>query len=326
MRGEEPQGMGAPLDIETLMSVLVTGGWPALLDTNVDAAMLVNQGYVDQIVEIDVHRLLGTRRDPVKLRRVIQALARCVGNQRSVTKLAAEAGGTDGSLDRDTVSTYLDELTRLRILEDLPAWNAHLCSRASLMQQPKRMFVDPSLAPAVLGASPDKLLADLEYAGFLFEHLVVRDLRVLAQPLGGRLSHARTSDNYEVDAIVELRDGTWAAFEIKLGHSWVDAGAESLKKFANTVDTTRRENPLRWSSSYLMALRIAAQMASMWCPCRHLELKFPVTNHSPSPGPCPAPMPPTSFCAPGSLRSRFHRRLRWRTITGVHNYEPCHLT
>ncbi len=133
MRGEEPQGMGAPLDIETLMSVLVTGGWPALLDTNVDAAMLVNQGYADQIVEIDVHRLLGTRRDPVKLRRVIQALARCVGNQRSVTKLAAEAGGTDGSLDRDTVSTYLDELTRLRILEDLPAWNAHLRSHASLM-------------------------------------------------------------------------------------------------------------------------------------------------------------------------------------------------
>ncbi len=105
------------------------------------------------------------------------------------------------------------------------------------------MFVGPSLAPAVLGASPDKLLADLEYAGFLFENLVVRDLRVLAQPLGGRLSHARTSDNYEVDAIMELRDGTWAVFEVKLGHSWVDAGAESLKKFANTVDITKAGEP-----------------------------------------------------------------------------------
>nr|WP_246388876.1 DUF4143 domain-containing protein [Corynebacterium incognita] len=166
-----------------------------------------------------------------------------MGNQRSVSKLAAEAGGSDGALDRNTVSTYLDELTRLRILEDLPAWNAHLRSRQALTQQPKRMFVDPTLAVAALGASPAKLLDDLEYLGFLFENLVVRDLRVLSQPLGGRVSHARTSNGHEVDAIVELRDGTWAAFEIKLGHSWIDAGAASLKRFASHVDTTKSGEP-----------------------------------------------------------------------------------
>lgn len=243
LRGQPPAGKGEDLDIPTLAELLVIGGWPGLIESSAQAAMRVNQGYIDQIVEVDIPRLTGNKRDPVKMRRLVTALARAVGNYRSESKLATEAGGSDAALDRGTVATYLEVLTRLHILEDLPAWNSHLRSRAALMQQTKRMFVDPSLAVAALGASADGLLADLEFMGFLFENLVVRDLRVLAQPLGGQVSHARTSGGIEVDAIVALRDGSWAAFEVKLGESWVDAGAESLKKFARTVDTERAGEP-----------------------------------------------------------------------------------
>lgn len=243
LEGTEPSGRGKALGIEVLCEIIAVDGWPGLLESSVADALLVNQDYLDQIVEVDLPRLNGTHRDPQRLRKVVAALARVVGNQRSVSKLAAEAVGSDGALDRNTVSTYLDELTHLRILEDLPAWNAHLRSRQTLAQQPKRMFVDPSLVIAALGASPEMLLADLEYLGFLFENLVVRDLRVLAQPYGGMVSHAHTTQGHEVDAIIERRDGTWAAFEIKLGHRWIDAGAASLKKLTEHVDSAKSGEP-----------------------------------------------------------------------------------
>ena len=243
MAGEEVAGKGAELPVPGLARVLAVGGWPGLLGLDDAASILVNQGYLDQIVEVDLPRVAERRRDPVKLRRLLSALARSVGNQVSVSKLANEAGGDGNPLDRGTVDVYLDELTRLKILEDLPAWNTHLRSRDALTKAPKRMFVDPSLAVAALGASPETILRDLEYMGFLFENLVIRDLRVLAQPLGGSASHARTRDGREVDAIIELRDGTWAAFEVKLGAAWIDAGAESLLRFARAVDTSKVGEP-----------------------------------------------------------------------------------
>ncbi|MDO4792076.1 MAG: DUF4143 domain-containing protein [Buchananella hordeovulneris] len=243
MSGQEVAGVGAVLPVPELARVIAVGGWPGSLELAAEAAQVVNQGYVDQIVETDLPRLIGRRRDPVKLRNLLSALARSVGNQVSVSKLAHEAGGEGNALDRATVDLYLDELTRLNILEDLPAWNTHLRSRDALTKAPKRMFVDPSLAVATLGASAEKILGDLEYMGFLFENLVVRDLRVLSQPLGGRVSHACTRDGKEVDAVVELRDGTWAAFEVKLGASWIEAGAQSLLRFANSVDTTKAGKP-----------------------------------------------------------------------------------
>lgn len=106
LEGTEPSGRGKALGIETLCEIIAVGGWPGLLEPSVADALLVNQGYLDQIVEVDLPRLNGTHRDPERLRKVVAALARVVGNQRLVSKLAAEAGGSDGALDRNTVSTY----------------------------------------------------------------------------------------------------------------------------------------------------------------------------------------------------------------------------
>jgi hypothetical protein len=124
-----------------------------------------------------------------------------------------------------------------------PAWRPHLRSKAALRQAPRRHFCDPSLAVAALGGSPDRLLKDLEWLGLLFESLVIRDLRVLAQALDGEVFHYRDDYGIEVDAIVQLRDGRWGAIEVKLGQGQVEAAAAGLLRFRQQIDSRRTGEP-----------------------------------------------------------------------------------
>jgi len=138
---------------------------------------------------------------------------------------------------------YLDVLRRLMIIEDQPAWAPHLRTRYVLRSAAKRHFVDPSLAVAALRATPERLLADLNLLGFLFESLVIRDLRIYAQSNDAHVLQYRDSNGLEVDAVVEAADGRWAAFEIKLGPGLVDEGATNLLKFANQIDASKSGDP-----------------------------------------------------------------------------------
>jgi predicted AAA+ superfamily ATPase len=140
-------------------------------------------------------------------------------------------------------AVVFEALERLMVLENQPAWRPHLRSRAALRQAPRRHFCDPSLAVAALGGSPDRLLKDLEWLGLLFESLVIRDLRVLAQALDGELFHYRDDYGVEVDAIVQLRDGRWGAIEIKLGAGQVEPAAAGLLRFHQQIDTRRSGEP-----------------------------------------------------------------------------------
>jgi predicted AAA+ superfamily ATPase len=170
-------------------------------------------------------------------------LARNVATEVATTKLAAETGTTDAPLNRETVTAYLDALERLMVVENQPAWGPHMRSRVVLRSSPKRHFVDPSLAVAALGAGPDRLLRDLSMLGLLFESLVIRDLRVLSQPLDGTISHYRDDTGLEVDAIVHLTDGRWAAFEMKLGTGRIEEAATTLNRFASRIDTDKIGEP-----------------------------------------------------------------------------------
>ncbi len=199
--------------------------------------------YLEQIREVDVPLVAGSRRDPERVGRLMQSLARNSSTEAALTTLAADTGGTDGALDRKTVTEYLKVLERLMIVENQPAWAPHLRSRANLRRSPKRHFVDPSLAAAALGAGPERLLADLRLLGLLFESLVVRDLRVHAQPLDGRVLHCRDNYGVEVDAVVQLADGRCGAFEIKLRAGLIDEGAASLLRFRDAIDTARTGEP-----------------------------------------------------------------------------------
>lgn len=241
--GTPPAAVDPGIRIEDIVDRIAVGGWPANQDLSVTGAVRAARDYLHQITNVDVGRLAGERRDPAKLAALTRSLARNVATEVATTTLAADAGGANGALSRHTVIDYLNLLTRLMVIEDQPAWAPHMRSKAILRGTPKRHFVDPSLAVAALGATPERLLQDLNLLGFLFESLVVRDLRILAQPLDGAVSHYRDNTGLEVDAIVHLGDGRWAAFEVKLGSGQADAGADALLRFAGRVDTTKIGEP-----------------------------------------------------------------------------------
>lgn len=231
------------LTLDGIIDRVVCGGWPAQQGSAVGVAARAARDYLEQVRTVDISRVGDRRRDPERVGRLLRSLARNVATEVRTSTLAADAGGADGPLSTITVRDYLDALSRLMVLEDQPAWSPHLRSRAVLRSSPRRHFVDPSLAAAALGAGPEALRRDLELLGLLFESLVVRDLRVLCQPLGGEVRHYRDHYGNEVDAIVQLSDGRWGAVEIKLGLGAVDAAASGLHRMVTNLDLERIGEP-----------------------------------------------------------------------------------
>ena len=212
------------------------GGWPADVEQSLSSCLTARIDYLEEIRRTDISRLDGIVRDPTNVGRVLRSLARNVSTQASLSTIAVDAGGSDRPLRADTVRSYLDALRRLMVYEEQPAWSPRLRSRSVLRGAPKRHFVDPSLAVAALGADPERLLAELEYMGFLFESLVYRDLGIYANASDAQMFHYR-DNTVEVDAVVQNRRGDWCAFEVKLGIGQADAAAVALLKLHERVDT-----------------------------------------------------------------------------------------
>lgn len=243
LAGDPPPGVACDASIEAIAKDVAIGGWPALRGRPVPEALAVLRDYVGEVSRVDMSRIDERRRDPVRVGRLLESLARNVATYAAATTLAADAGGADGPLNDDTVREYLDLLERLMVVEDQPAWWTRLRSTYRLRKASKRHFVDPSLAVAALGATPERLLREIRFFGFLFESLVVRDLRAYAQAADAEVFQYRDSGGLEVDAVVEAADGRWAAFEVKLDPSRVEEAAASLLKFAAKVDAGAKGEP-----------------------------------------------------------------------------------
>ncbi len=243
MAGERPTARSM-LTVPDLVDLVVRGGWPTNLDRTVKAATQANADYIRTIADVDIPRVDGSRKNPQVALRLMAALARNVAMEENVSKLAAEAGGESPAIARTTAYAYMSALTRLMILESQPPWATHLRSRARLREKARTHFVDPSLAVAALGGNSARLLGDLNSFGYLFESLVVRDCRIYAGPLDGTVHHYRDSSGTEVDVIIETLDGSWGAFEVKLGgEEAVESAAAGLLKFAAKVDTAKAGRP-----------------------------------------------------------------------------------
>ena len=221
--------------------MLCRGGWPGQLGLPLAEIQRNLRGYLSEAARTDV-RLLDDAaiHNPAGVERLLRSLARNVATEASMSTLGADA--EPEPLHRHTVRSYLDALRRVFVVEEQPAWSVRLRSRAPLRKSAKWHLADPSLAAATLGANAERLLGDMSTLGLLFESLVVRDLRVLAQPHDGRISHLRDSAGMEADAIVELPDGRWLAAEIKLGGSDViEAAAQSLQRVRGNVAADRAD-------------------------------------------------------------------------------------
>ncbi len=242
LAGERQTGLGTHLTFDELLRRIVIGGWPEITDWPEDAARDWLQGYLDQVIEVDMPAM-GHRRNPRNLRRLFASLARNVGQAVKQTELAKDVAGDSRSLSAETIGSYLDTMERLRLTDNSAAWRPHMRSKTPLRTAEARYFVDPSLGPASLGIGSAELRADPRATGYHFEALVIRDLRILAQPHRGTVDSWRDSNGNEVDAVVSINDNKWAAFEVKLNPRHVDNGAAALLKFSANVDKTRHGEP-----------------------------------------------------------------------------------
>ena len=234
------------LTIRDVADLVSRGGWPQLLELSTPRALRAMRGYVGEIARADVDRASGGRqRDSALVRKLLSSYARHVGSAASLNTITADVNGSDGTRKPETVSGYLDTLARLMVIDELPAWSPNLRSRSRLRGAPIRYFVDPSLAVAALAISDEALLRDPNTLGFYFENMVIRDLRVYAQAIEASVFHYRDNTDLEADAVIELADGRWAAFEVKIGLNQVEEAAKHLRKLADErVDTSKIGPPL----------------------------------------------------------------------------------
>ena len=229
--------------IRELAEVICRGGWPGTIEADLPEARRYVRNYLNEIRRADLNRVSQRKRDPNRTLRLLRSLARNIATPVTLKTLAADVG--DGITPR-TAGEYLDDLARLFVIDDLPPFAPHLRSRSRLRRTPKRYLTDPSLATAALDASPEDLLRDLPYLGFLFEAMVVRDLHVYAQAHDAELSHYRDNTGLEVDAVVETAKGGWMPIEIKLGGTAnVERAALSLLRLRQRVDVARIGEPVK---------------------------------------------------------------------------------
>ena len=228
--------MTGEVRLTDLIGYILRGGWPAGLGLPVKEASLLPQQYLNAIVDDDVYRIDGVKRDTTKIRLLLRSLARnesTTATNRSLKNDVKEKDDED--IDVDTIASYLDIFSRLFLIENQQPFSSKIRSSVRVKQAEKRHFADPSLAAALLGATEEKLLGDLNTLGFLFEALCERDLRIYADAFGGRLYHYQDYHNREIDAVIQLPGGEWCAFEIKLGANQIDEAAAVLVKLKNDI-------------------------------------------------------------------------------------------
>lgn len=233
------------LSLNDIAFAICRGGWPMSIEMPEEAALEQAFDYYDAFTKEDIIRVDGVKRASARVQRLMRAYARNQGSQASISTLKAdlEANDTD-SLNDDTIASYIDALRKIFVVEDMPAWNPNLRSKTAIRTADTRYFVDPSIATAALGLGPSDLTADLSTMGFLFETLCVRDLRVYADALNGRVYHFRDKSGLECDAVIHLRNGQYGLVEIKLGgESLINYGAETLETLTAKIDTTRMKAP-----------------------------------------------------------------------------------
>lgn len=232
------------LSIELIVERMIKGGWPALLNTSLNEAILLNRSYVDLLADVDMSRVSNVKRDPQKVRSLLRSIARNIATLVDNTTLEKDIKAFENTdLSRPTIIDYLNALSQLMIFEEQPAFNTHIRSTSSLRKSPKRHFCDVSLAIAALKLDKKGLMNDLKYCGFLFESLVYHELKMYGRASDAEIFHYRDSTGLEVDAIIQQNSGAWAAFEVKLGIGMLDEAANNLLKFNKLIDEKKYSKP-----------------------------------------------------------------------------------
>ena len=241
-----------------IAKAICRGGWPVACELAGEESLDPAFDYLDAVVKRDISKVDGVSRNEDRARRLMRSYARLQGTQATAAVINADlASNETSSFDNDTVYSYLNALKRIFAVEDMPAWCPNLRSKTPVRTSDTRYFADPSIATAALRIGPKGLMEDLKTFGYLFETMAVRDLRVYADAHLGDVRHYHDASGLECDAAVSLRDGRYGLVEIKLGGApLIEHGAETLKKLASRLDTTKMAKP-----SFLMVLTAVGDCA-----------------------------------------------------------------
>lgn len=244
---EEIDGARGKLSMEELLFAACRGGWPSSLQVKGDDAKLfIAEDYVTNVAETDISRIDGVRRDPKLAAALLKSYARNISSLATTATIRKDVLSVQ-DVSVPTVDSYLNALRSLFVVSDIGAWCPAVRSATDMRSKPKRGFCDPSIAAAALGVKPDYFLKDFKTFGFLFESLVMRDLKVYSSSLGGKLSYYRDRYGLEADAVLHLKDGRYALFEIKLGASEIEEGAGHLLEIRQLIrkyNETEKQCPL----------------------------------------------------------------------------------
>ena len=248
-----PKQIGAinKMDIDQVAFLTCRGGWPLAVDMEREIALDQAFDYVEAVEKRDIQTVAGVERDPVRVHRLMRSLARNQGSQASLGTIKADLVANEAdTLSEDTIASYIKALKEIFVVEDSEAWNPNLRSKTAIRTSDTRYFTDPSIATAALGIGPNDLINDLNTFGLFFETMAVRDLRVYAEAMNGKVYHYRDKNNLECDAVVHLRDGRYGLVEIKLGgDDLINEGASALKSLAEKIDPEKMKEP-----SFMMVL------------------------------------------------------------------------
>lgn len=246
------------LSLERVAFAACRGGWPLSVDMDDEIALDQAFDYVSAVEKRDIQQVDGVERDPSRVRRLLRSYSRHQGAQVSNASIKGDMAENEGeTLDAETIASYIKALKRIFVIEDAEAWNPNLRSKTAIRSSDTRYFTDPSIATASLGLGPDDLIADLNTFGLIFETLCMRDLRVYAEAINGKVYHYRDKNGLECDAVIHLRDGRYGLIEIKLGgDNLINHGASTLLSLAEKIDTTKMKSP-----SFMMVLTAAGDYA-----------------------------------------------------------------
>ena len=243
IEGNFNEQLTGEVDLEHLAYLICRGGWPR--NINAKNHLITPKSYVDKIINSNLTDEEGKRYSKDKIENILKSLARNESTTINISKISNDIKDVDGkNISADTIDRYIEAMSRMFIFNNQEPYDPNVRSSLRVKGNVKRHFCDPSLTCAILNLNEKKLLNDLNTFGFLFESLVERDLSIYSQSIGGKLFHYQNYSNEEIDAVIELSNGNWCAFEIKLGANKIDEAAKNLNKVSKHIKDTGGKEPI----------------------------------------------------------------------------------
>ena len=236
------------LTVEDLIFAICRGGWPrTIIDEKSAAKLIVAKTLFNQTAQIDISKVDKVKRNPSWAESILRSYARNICQLTEMKNIYKDAK-TETNMAESTFFEYIEALQKLYIIDDVEAWRPAIRSKTAIRASKKKNFIDPSLAVAALGVGPEYFDKDYKTLGFLFESLVIRDLKIYSSEHGGRVSYYRDRYGLEADAVLHLEDGRYALIEVKLGQREIEEGAKHLLEIERLIgeyNKTEKQVPLR---------------------------------------------------------------------------------